>query len=64
MGSDKTKLVHKLKNIQLEYEMIPSKSLVDEATGVYSLGKEFLYDYVDGCGYHCERVGDEQHDAG
>ena len=45
-GSDTTKLKYKLTNIQLEYEMIPSKTLADEAHSVYASGKEFLYDHV------------------
>ena len=45
-GSDKTKLKYKLTNIQLEYEMIRSKELADQATSVYESGKEFLYDHV------------------
>ena len=40
-GSDTSKLVYKLKNIQLEYEKIRSKQLADEATSVYTHGKEF-----------------------
>ena len=46
MGSDTSKLVYKLKNIQLEYEIIRSKSLADEAASAYSYGKEFAYDLV------------------
>ena len=45
-GSDPTKLKYKLTNIQLEYEMLRSKELADEATSVYKNGKEFLYDDV------------------
>ena len=45
-GSDASKLVYKLENIQLEYETIRSKSLVDEAASVYASGKEFAYDLV------------------
>ena len=45
-GSDVNKLVYKLINIQLEYEMIRSKTLADEATSAYSSGKEFAYDHV------------------
>ena len=36
----------KLKNIQLEYEVIRSKSLADAAASTYSYGKEFAYDLV------------------
>ena len=45
-GSDATKLVYKLTNIQLQYETIRSKSLAEEATSVYSNGKAFAYDHV------------------
>ena len=45
-GSDASKLVYKLKNIQLEYEVIRSKSLADDVASTYSYGKEFACDYV------------------
>ena len=45
-GTDASKLVYKLKNIQLEYEVIRSKSLADDATSTYSYGKAFAYDYI------------------
>ena len=45
-GSDTTQLKYKLTNIQLEYEMIRSKTLADEAHSVYSSGKEFAFDHV------------------
>ena len=45
-GSDTTKLKYKLKNIQLEYEMVQSKTLAEEAASIYDGGKEFLYDHV------------------
>ena len=45
-GSDVSKLVYKLENIQLEYETIRSKRLADEATSTYTNGKEFAYDLV------------------
>ena len=45
-GSDTTKLKYKLNNIQLQYEMIRSKKLAEEAASIYTEGKEFLYDYV------------------
>ena len=45
-GSDASKLVYKLENIQLEYETIRSKRLADEATSTYTNGKEFAYDLV------------------
>ena len=44
--TDPTKLKYKLKNIQLEYEMIESKYLAEEASSIYTRGKEFLYDHV------------------
>ena len=40
-GSDVSKLGYKLENIQLEYEVIRSKTLADEALSTYSSGKEF-----------------------
>ena len=45
-GPDSTKLKYKLTNIELEYEMIRSEDLADQATRVYESGKEFLYDHV------------------
>ena len=45
-GTDATKLKYKLTNLQLEYEMIRSKTLGDDARSVYTLGKAFLYDHV------------------
>ena len=45
-GSDASKIVYKLENIQLEYEVIRSKFLADEATSEYTSGKEFAYDLV------------------
>ena len=45
-GSDTTKLVYKLKNIQLEYEQIRSEQLADQATTAYTHGKGFAYDQV------------------
>ena len=50
-GSDQTKLKYKLTNTQLEYEMIHSKTLADEARSAYSSGKELAYDHV-----HLEKV--------
>jgi len=38
-GSDPTKLTYKLTNIQLEYEMIRSQTLADEAQSVYTSGR-------------------------
>ena len=46
LGPDKTKLKYKLTNIQLEYEMIRSEQLANEATSIYESGKEFAYDHV------------------
>ena len=45
-GSDTTKLKYKLTNIQLEYDMVRSKSLAVEAARIYDSGKEFAYDHV------------------
>ena len=45
-GSDPTKLKYKLTNIQLEYEMIHSENVAEEAKSVYKSGKEFVYDHV------------------
>ena len=45
-GSDPTKLKYMLSNIELEYEMIRSENLANEATSAYTQGKEFLYDHV------------------
>ena len=45
-GSDTTKLNYKLTNIQLEYDMVRSKSLVEGASRIYDNGKEFAYDHV------------------
>jgi len=45
-GSDTSKLKYKLTNIQLEYEMIHSKQLAQEAASEYSSGKAFAYDHV------------------
>ena len=45
-GSNPTKLKYKLMNIQLEYEMLRSKKLADEAAQIYTSGKGFAYDHV------------------
>ena len=45
-GSDTSKLVYKLTNVQLEYKVIRSKHLADEATSSYTYGEEFAYDHV------------------
>ena len=41
-----SQLKYKLTNIQLEYEMIRSKTLADEAYSVYFSGKEFAYHHM------------------
>lgn len=41
-----TKLKYKLINIQLEYEMIRSGSLADEARSICTSSKEFVHDHV------------------
>ena len=45
-ASDTTKLKYKLTNIQLEYEMVRSKKLAEEADEIYTSGKEFAYDHL------------------
>jgi len=45
-GVDPTKLKYKLTNIQLEYEMIRSPQLAQEASSEYTSGKAFAYDHV------------------
>ena len=45
-GSDTTKHVYKLKNIQLEYERIRSEQLANHATTAYTNGKGFAYDRI------------------
>ena len=50
-GTETTKLKYRLTHIQLEYEMIHSVKLAQEADSVYSSGKEFAYDHV-----HLERM--------
>ena len=40
------KLGYKLENIQMEYEVIRSKTLADKAMSTYRSGKEFAYDYI------------------
>ena len=50
-GSDPTKLKYKLTNIQIEYEMLHSRQLAEEANSAYSSGTEFAYDHV-----HREKV--------
>ena len=45
-GSDSTKLGYELTNIQLEYEVIESKQLADEAGSNYKNGKRFMFEHV------------------
>ena len=45
-GSDPSKLVYKLENIQMEYEVIRSKTLADETLSTYDTGKALAYDLV------------------
>ena len=45
-GSDATKLGYELTNIQLEYEVIHSKNLADEAGSNYKNGKRLMYEHV------------------
>ena len=40
-GSDPAKLGYKLENIELEYEVIRSKTLAEETVSTYASGKEF-----------------------
>ena len=44
--TSRNRLGYKLENIQMEYEVIRSKTLADEAMSTYSSGKEFAYDLV------------------
>ena len=45
-GFDASKLGYKLENLQLEYEVIRSRTLADKAMSTYAGGKEFAYDFV------------------
>ena len=45
-GSDPAKLDYEVSNIQLEYEVIHSKQLSDEAKANYLNGKRFIYEHV------------------
>ena len=45
-GFDPTNLVYELTNIQLEYEVIESKQLADEAGSNYRNGKRFMFEHV------------------
>ena len=43
IGSDKTQLAYELANILLEYEVIHSQKVFDEARSKYTNGKRFVY---------------------
>ena len=45
-GSDPTKLSYQLTDIQLEYEVIHSQKLADEALSNYKNGKRFMYEHI------------------
>ena len=45
-GSDSSKLAYELANIQLEYEVIHSKQLADEAESNYKNGKRLMYEHI------------------
>ena len=45
-GCDPSKLVYRLTNILLEYKMIHSKMLADEARSVYTSGKKIAYHHI------------------
>ena len=45
-GSDASKLAYELTNIQLEYEVIHSKQLADEAESNYKNGKRLMYEHI------------------
>ena len=45
-GSDTSKLVYKLTNIQIEFETMHSLKLADKATCVYNSCQEFTYDHI------------------
>ena len=45
-AGQRVRVGYELKNIKLEYEVIQSKTLADEALSTYSSGKEFAYDLV------------------
>ena len=44
--SHETQLAYELTNIQLEYEVIQSEELADEAMSKYKNGKGFMYEHV------------------
>lgn len=45
-SSSGSKMAYKLKNIHLQYEVIKSKKIADEAMTVLQLGKEYYFDQV------------------
>ena len=45
-GTDASKLAYELTNIHLEYEVIHSKNLADEAESNYKNGKRLMYEHV------------------
>ncbi|PFX21218.1 hypothetical protein AWC38_SpisGene14301 [Stylophora pistillata] len=45
-GSDPTQLYYKLTDIQLEYEVIHSQKLADEALSKYKNGKRVMYEHI------------------
>ena len=65
-GSDASKLGYKLENIQLEYEVIRSKTLADESLSTYSSGKEFRVRpcYARAGGTHHPRLGHPPESSG
>ena len=46
IGSDETQLAYELTNIQLEYEVIHSQELADEALSSNKNGNRFMYKHV------------------
>ena len=46
IGSDETQLAYELTNIQLEYEVIHSQELADEALSSDKNGNRFMYKHV------------------
>ncbi|PFX12140.1 hypothetical protein AWC38_SpisGene23950 [Stylophora pistillata] len=45
-GSDPTRLYYELTDIQLDYEVIHSQKLADEALSNYKNGKRFMYEHI------------------
>ena len=46
IGSYKAQLGYELTNIELDYELILSQKLADEARSNYTNGKRLMYEYV------------------